>query len=63
MRDNFKLNADTSSPCCPKATNLIRDCYAGISREIKYTFREISLKIKRTSGGKNNYIHKLVSLH
>lgn len=53
MHDNFKLNADTLSPCCPRATNLIRDCYAGISRKIKYPFREITLKkIKRTSGKK-----------
>lgn len=50
VHDNFKLNADTLSPCCPRATNLIRDCCRGISREIKYPFREISLKnIKRAS--------------
>lgn len=53
MRDNFKLNADNLSPFCPRATNLIRDCYAGINREVKYPFREISLKkIKSTSGKK-----------
>lgn len=53
MHDNFKLNADNLSPCCPRATNLIRDCNAGINREVKYPFREISLKkIKSTSGKK-----------
>lgn len=57
MHDNVKPNADTLSPCCPRATNLIRACYAGISREIKYPFREISLKkIKRTSGKKKKKI-------
>lgn len=53
MHDNFKLNADNLSPCCPRATNLIRDCNAGINKEVKYPFREISLKkIKSTSGKK-----------
>lgn len=64
MHDNFKLNADNLSPCCPRATNLIRDCYAGINREVKYPFREISLKkIKSTSGKKVNHIYKPVIFH
>lgn len=52
MHDNFKLNADNLSPCCPRATNLIRDCYAGINREVKYPFREISLKKMNSTSGK-----------
>lgn len=61
--NNFNVNTDTCCLCCPRATNLIRECCAGNSIEIKYPFRETSVTKITEQEENGKLIYMPVSLH